>query len=77
MHSDYTVKRNRRADTIGRIAEPIVCCGSERDGRAETIVFYEVEHDRKAETIVFCGSEKHGRAESTVFCEVKADLGVP
>ena len=51
MHSDYTVKRNRRADTICRIAEPIVCCGSERDGRDETIVFYEVERVRIADTI--------------------------
>ena len=64
MHSDYKVKRSRRADNIGRIAEPIVCCGSERDGRAETIVFYEVEHvwiadiktiGRIAEPMVFAG----------------------
>ena len=74
MHSDYKVKRNRRADAIGRIAEPIIMCGSEHDGSAETIVFYEVARvrivdtiGRIAETIVFCGSERDGRAEPSYF----------
>ena len=67
-----------RADAIGRIAEPIVCCGSECDGTAETIVFYDVERvriadtiGRIAETIVLCGSERGGRGETIAFYEVE------
>ena len=70
-----------RADAIGRIAEPIVCCGSACDEKAEAILFYEVERvriadtiGRIAETIVLCGPERDGRAETIVFYEVERDV---